>query len=122
MKNENIICYKIDMKQKDSNLLFGKRLAQLRKSSGLTQTVFGKKIGVSQRVIAYYECETNNPPASLLPKIAKALDVSIDDLFSVKDENEKSNNKVWKKLRKVEKLQPDEQKMIINLIDKLAQK
>ena len=34
---------------------FGKRLASLRKELGLTQTELGEKVGVSCRVIAYYE-------------------------------------------------------------------
>lgn len=102
------------MKINNTEFNFGKRLAELRKSKGLTQAELGKKIGVSQRVIAYYEGETSYPPAALLPKIAKVLSVSIDDLFINKEDPEKSvNQKLWRKLRKIEELSPRNKKRFL---------
>ena len=34
---------------------FGPRLAQIRKGRGISQEALGEAVGVSQRVIAYYE-------------------------------------------------------------------
>lgn len=111
------------MKKNNDEFNFGKRLATLRKNKGLTQTELGKKIGVSQRVIAYYEGETSYPPAALLPKIAKVLSISIDDLFINKEDPEKSiNQKLWRKLRKIEELSPQEQKTILNMIETLTKR
>ena len=63
---------------------FGKRLASLRKEQGLTQTQLGERVGVSCKVIAYYEGETHYPPAHLIEPLAKALKVSTDELLGVK--------------------------------------
>ena len=60
---------------------FGERLAQLRKAAGFTQTELAQDLGISQRMVAYYESPTASPPANLLPRIAATLGVSIDELF-----------------------------------------
>ena len=59
---------------------FGKRLQQLRKARGLTQTELGDKVGISFRMIAYYEGQTNYLPTHVLPQLARALGVSVDEL------------------------------------------
>jgi len=107
---------------KTIKLKFGKRLADIRKAKGFTQKELGKKIGVSQRVIAYYEGETNYPPALLLPKIADVLSISIDELFSKTQKSSNNNNKLWKKLRKIENLPDADQKAILTMIDRLIKK
>ena len=43
---------------------FGARLAQLRKQAGLTQTALAREVGISQRMMAYYEGPTAFPPAT----------------------------------------------------------
>ena len=58
----------------------GRRLAQLRKARGLTQQELGDTVGVSNRVIAYYELENGNPPVAGLVRLAKALAVTVDEL------------------------------------------
>ena len=35
---------------------FGERLTTLRKEANMTQTDFAAEVGVSQRMMAYYEC------------------------------------------------------------------
>ena len=60
---------------------FGERLAALRKAAGFTQVELAAELGISQRMVAYYESPQAAPPANLLPAIATALGVSIDELF-----------------------------------------
>jgi transcriptional regulator with XRE-family HTH domain len=62
---------------------FGARLATLRQSRGLTQTEPGDAAGVSQRVIAYYETESTQPPGALLVNFARALRCTTDELLGV---------------------------------------
>jgi DNA-binding XRE family transcriptional regulator len=50
---------------------FGKRLSALRKQAGYTQTELAQELGVSQRMISYYEGDTDYPPVGLLPNLAK---------------------------------------------------
>jgi len=60
---------------------FGKRLVAFRKTARLTQDTLARKVGVSRRVIAYYEGETEHPPTTILPRLAQALGVSLDELL-----------------------------------------
>ena len=61
---------------------FGARLAMMRKAAGFTQATLALKIGISRRMIAYYECETRHPPTTILPRLTQALGVSADQLLS----------------------------------------
>lgn len=63
---------------------FGERLASLRRKSGLTQQHLADKVGVSRRVIAYYERETAHPPAAMLPQLADVLRIEVETLLGAK--------------------------------------
>jgi transcriptional regulator with XRE-family HTH domain len=69
---------------------FGLRLAALRKQAGITQTALAAEIGVSQRMMNYYEGPTAHPPAALLPAIARALRVSVDALLGTETAKRKA--------------------------------
>jgi transcriptional regulator with XRE-family HTH domain len=103
---------------------FGLRLRDLRLASSLTQEELGQRVGVSQRVIAYYEQEGAQPPGALLVDLAKALRVSADELLGLKSPNEQVSPKIArlrKRLRRVETLPPEDQKSVLKLVDLLVQ-
>src|SRR5258705_11950702 len=60
---------------------FGARLAQLRKAAGYTQEQLAIELGISRRRVAYYEAESDHPPASLLTDLARVLNTSTDELL-----------------------------------------
>ncbi len=104
---------------------FGKRLATIRKAKGFTQQALGSSIGVSKRVIAYYEGETKFPPAHLLIPIAKALRISSDELLGIKEIKEQNNPEyapLWRKLNSVSSLPQKDQKALLYYLDALLQK
>ena len=108
------------MKRKSTVSNFGKRLASLRKAKGLTQKQLGEKVGVSYRVIAYYEGETQYPPAHLIIPISKALEISTDELLGVKEikkQVEHNNPSLLRKLKKIEQLPASQQKTLIKTIN-----
>lgn len=79
--------------------MFGKRLEQLRKSAGLSQAEFGKRLGekygeeyrLSQTVVSAYEKEVREPSNAIIyVKIADFFGVSTDYLFGVSDEKSTS--------------------------------
>ena len=70
---------------------FGARLAAIRQARGLTQTELGAAAGVSQRVIAYYETESTQPPGALLVDFARALKVSSDELLGLTTSSAKTS-------------------------------
>jgi transcriptional regulator with XRE-family HTH domain len=62
---------------------FGARLAELRKAAGYTQVQLADEIGISQRMISYYEKTDDHPIAKVLRHFAQALEVSTDELLGV---------------------------------------
>jgi transcriptional regulator with XRE-family HTH domain len=103
---------------------FGERLAQLRKARGLTQSELGGRVGVSNRVIAYYEADDAQPPGALLADLAKHLQVSADELLGLKPVKEKITPRVArlrKRLQRVERLPPADQRAILKMVDALCE-
>ena len=109
------------MKKESSVYGFGKRLAILRRARGLTQDELGDKIGVSRRVVAYYECQTTHPPTHLIIPIAKALKASVEELLGIKKSNISDSNHValWRRLKKAEQLSRKDQKALFDFLDAL---
>ncbi|MBU1044738.1 MAG: helix-turn-helix domain-containing protein [Candidatus Omnitrophica bacterium] len=112
------------MKRKSHIQDFGKRLAQIRKAKGVTQAELGNKIGVSQRVIAYYEKETTYPATHLLIPIAKVLKVSVDELLGIKQIKLSDSNhaRFLNKLKKAEVLSKKDKTALLHYIDALLLK
>lgn len=99
---------------------FGDRLARLRQEAGLSQRDLAAEVGISQRMVAYYEKQTAHPPTHLLAILAKALGVSSDQLLGIKEV--KSNgrtrdNRLWRRFSQVEQLPQSQRKQIVQILD-----
>ena len=110
---------------KDRDQDFGKRLAELRKAAGYTQQQLASEIGVSRRMIAYYETETGHPPASFLIELARALNVTTDELLGLKPartaaERAGLSSRLQRRLRQVERLSPKPKQQILAFIDTIV--
>ena len=57
------------------------RLVELRQKAGLTQTELAAAIGVAVSNIAFWELKGTPPRGEVLPALAKALAVSVDELL-----------------------------------------
>lgn len=57
------------------------RLKEYRKLLNLSQKELADKLGKAQTVVSSWEIGTGVPSANQLPAIAKALEVSVDDLI-----------------------------------------
>ena len=105
---------------------FGERLARLRKAAGFTQVELAAKLGVSQRMVAYYESPAATPPANLLPQIAAALGVSIDELFGVGAKRrlvkQDGDSRLRRRLLAIEKLDVAEKRQVLQVIDALIER
>ena len=66
--------------RRHSKETFGQRLARLRRAAGLTQQQAADLTGVSRRMIAHYETQAAAPPTHVLPKLAEAFEVTVDEL------------------------------------------
>ncbi len=100
---------------------FGARLAALRKAAGYTQAELGAELGVSQRMIAYYEGPEANPPATMLAAMAKALGVSVDELVGTtrprKAAARPTNSRLQRRLQQLDKLGAKEKRQILQFLD-----
>ena len=56
-------------------------IKELRKRAGLTQIQLGQQVGVGQASVSEWEAGTQMPRVELLPVLAVALGVSINELF-----------------------------------------
>ena len=103
---------------------FGQRLASLRKAKGFTQRDFALSVGVSQRMIAYYEKHAKRPPLEKLEALVKALGVSIGELLGAKPVKKQpgapKNAYLMRKLQQVQELSKTDQKIVVNMIDALT--
>jgi transcriptional regulator with XRE-family HTH domain len=119
---EEILVGETARKKKTPEETFGERLARLRKARGYTQTELGEMVGVSQRMMTYYERAADHPPAYLLPKLAQALGVTADELLGLRPVEAKPvprNTRLWRKLREIEKLPAGERKAVMKILDGL---
>jgi transcriptional regulator with XRE-family HTH domain len=68
----------------DEKLFFkqlGARIAELRKERGLTQVQLAETLNLTQQMVASYEVGRRRVPVSLLPAIADALAISVEQLI-----------------------------------------
>lgn len=69
------------MNEKDLNSFVGNRIREFRTKKGMTQKKLGELVGVKHNTISSWESGINAPEQNNIFKIAKALDVKVDDLF-----------------------------------------
>lgn len=99
---------------------FGERLASLRKAAGFTQVELATEVGITQRMVAYYEAPSAQPPAHLLPQIAQVLRVSVDVLLGLAEPRRPkkiATNRLERRLMEIEKLDPKAKRQITQLLD-----
>ena len=100
---------------------FGERLAGLRKGAGFTQNELAAGLAISQRMVTYYESPGAAPPANLLPQIAAALGVSIDELFGMGAKRrlvkQDDDSRLRRRLLAIEKLDGAQKRQVLQVID-----
>ena len=67
-------------------MTIGKRIAALRREKNLKQDDLAQMLEVSPQAVSKWENDQTCPDISLLPKLAKVLGVSVDELLSGKQE------------------------------------
>ena len=67
-------------------MTIGKKIAQLRKEKGLTQEELSRMMEVSAQAVSKWENDQTCPDIASLPKLAKVLGVTVDELLSGKED------------------------------------
>jgi transcriptional regulator with XRE-family HTH domain len=97
----------------------GKRLADVRKVKGLTQTQLADLIGVKQYLISDYEVGRLALSADMLTRFCSALKYSADAIIGLKPESniEKHNLRLSRRIKSIEQLPANQQKALLQNID-----
>ncbi|MCB0256786.1 MAG: helix-turn-helix transcriptional regulator [Anaerolineae bacterium] len=105
----------------DSTEGFGRRLAVRRKEAGYTQQELADEIGATRRMIAYYETESDHPPTSMLVNIARALNVTTDELLGLtpaaKGRSKQPDSRLLRRMQQIEKLDAATKRQVVQVID-----
>jgi len=59
----------------------GMKLQRLREAAGISQEQLANEVGVSQSMIGHVESGLKVPSLEVMMRIAKRLDVTVDDLI-----------------------------------------
>jgi len=73
------------MTEKELAVYVGKRIREERNKKKMTQKELGRRIGVKHNTVSSYESGTNAPEQNAIFKIARALEVAVDDFFPPKE-------------------------------------
>ncbi len=67
----------------------GKNIAKYRKALSITQAELGERLGVTNQAVSKWESEVSMPDIMLLPRIAFALGVSLEDIYGITSDSKK---------------------------------
>ena len=118
------IMAKVKDQQQQQTESVGARVAMLRKKSGYSQRDLARETGISPRMIAYYE-KHEHPPTHMLPVLAKALNVTVDQILGLEKINidsKKKDLRLWRRFSRIEKMPPQEKRSIIQVLDVFIEK
>jgi hypothetical protein len=76
-------------------------------------------------MIAYYEGQSDHPPTTLLPAIAKALGITTDTLLGVTalpKRTKPASRRLHRRLQQLEQLPPREKRQVLQLIDAFVER
>ncbi|MBL8112466.1 MAG: helix-turn-helix transcriptional regulator [Acidobacteria bacterium] len=104
----------------------GGRIRRLRVAKGLTQDALGERVGLSRRMVAYYEVQGGEPRPELLLKLASALGVSVDVLAGLKPtpmapSEPPVSPRLLRRIKKLEELPAHDQKAVLRMIDMMVE-
>ena len=98
----------------------GERIAQARKSQGMTQVELADAVSMSQQLIAEYEAGKKNIPVWRLVNLAEAMGVAPELLLSDADDRILKRGpppKLQKQIEKISSLPREQQKSILQVLD-----
>lgn len=76
------------------NYSFGNYICELREKKGLSQSQLGERLGVTNKAVSRWENGSAYPSTELMLPLAKALDVTIEELYKVISEDKSPKTKL----------------------------
>jgi transcriptional regulator with XRE-family HTH domain len=106
-------------------LKLGVRIAENRKALGLTQVQLADALGVTQQVVASYEIGRHRIPASFLPRLARALAVSVASLVGEPTPTGQGKRgptpQLLQQIERIQRLPRPQQRFVMQMIDTALQ-
>lgn len=103
----------------------GQRIARFRKAQGLTQVQLAEILGISQQTMAHYEVGRLRVSVAMLPPLAKALTVSVEDFIENVPSPQKHKrgpaSKLQQQIERVSQLPRAKQKFVMEMLDTVIQ-
>ena len=103
----------------------GQRLARLRREKGFTQIELAKKVGIIQVLVSDYERDQLRLHAEMVIRVAKALEISADELLGIetsKSNGTVKNRRILRRIRQIDQLSKRDQEALIRTVDAFLSK
>lgn len=101
----------------------GVRIAATRKSLGMTQVQLAEELGIAQQVVASYEVGRRRMPIALLPRLARALAVTVEELIGEETRPGKRGPapKLLQQMERIRRLPRTKQRFVMEMLDTILQ-
>lgn len=111
-----------DMSSTDQEFFkaMGARIASARKARDLTQQDLAEQLGIAQQTYAQYETGIRRIPASMLPKLAQNLGLTLEELMGVGSGSRYKpgpSSKFELQIERLRQLPRATQKVVMNMLD-----
>jgi len=98
----------------------GRRLRELRRRRGFTQSEIAEQVGIDQTLVSNYERGAARLHGALVAGFAKALRVSADEILGLKDVAASSTNgRLLRRLQRIEELPLADQRAVLKFLGAL---
>jgi transcriptional regulator with XRE-family HTH domain len=97
----------------------GQRLAEARKASSLTQTQLAEQLGLAQQTLAHYEIGRLRVAVALMPPLAKALGITVEELMGEEAPPAKRGPapKLQQQIERIQRLPKTQQRFVMQMLD-----
>ena len=106
------------MEKNSENIIYGKKLQEIRKKNHLTQEKVSQITGLETKYISQIECGLTKGTISTMLKFCKAYNVTPNDILCNFFDEHNYNNQINEKLSKLNKR---DKKIVLTLIDSLLE-
>lgn len=111
-----------DMSSTDQDFFkaMGTRISSARKARELTQQDMADQLGIAQQTYAQYETGIRRIPASMLPKLAQDLGLTLEELMGVGSGSRYKpgpSSKLELQIERLRQLPRATQKVVMNMLD-----
>jgi len=97
----------------------GQRVAAARKASGITQVQLAETLGIAQQTLAHYELGRLRIAVAMLPPLAKALGVTVEELMGEETPPAKRGPapKLLQQIERIQRLPRAQQRLVLQMLD-----